>query len=179
MKISLIVAMANNRVIGRDGLMPWHLSADLQRFKQITLGSPILMGRKTYEAIGRPLPGRDNLIISRTAAYQIPGCQVFDDIDKALEAVSDRDQLFVIGGATLYEALLPVADYLHLTVIDKAFSGDTYFPQIDYTLWHEISREEVNHDPSVDFSYRFLTLKTNKNTPYKPTSHNKHIDNQL
>lgn len=159
MKISLIVAMASNRIIGRDGQMPWHLSADLQRFKQITLGSPILMGRKTYEAIGRPLPGRQNLIISRNSAYHIPGCQVFDDMQKALQAVASSDELFVIGGATLYEALLPYADYLYLTVIDKAFTGDTYFPETDSAAWHEISREDISDDPAVDFSYSFLKLK--------------------
>ena len=159
MKISLIVAMASNRVIGRDGQMPWHLSADLQRFKQITLGSPILMGRKTYEAIGRPLPGRQNLIISRNADYQAPGCRVFDDMQTALQAVAAADELFVIGGATLYEALLPYADYLYLTVIDKAFAGDTYFPQIDPAAWQSISREDINNDPSVDFSYSFLKLQ--------------------
>jgi dihydrofolate reductase len=159
MKISLIVAMASNRVIGRDGQMPWHLSADLQRFKQITLGSPILMGRKTYEAIGRPLPGRQNLIISRNSDYQIPGCQVFDNMQKALQAVASSDELFVIGGATLYEALLPYADYLYLTVIDKAFAGDTYFPETDPATWHEISREHISNDSSVDFSYSFVKLQ--------------------
>lgn len=168
MKISLIVAMASNRVIGRDGQMPWHLSADLQRFKQITLGSPILMGRKTYEAIGRPLPGRQNLIISRNAEYKVPGCQVFDDIQTALQAVANADELFVIGGATLYEALLPYADYLYLTVIDKTFEGDTFFPYIDDSTWHEISREEVNNDPSVDFSYRFLTLQNRQKQAVQP-----------
>lgn len=159
MKISLIVAMACNRVIGRDGQMPWHLSADLQRFKRITLGSPIVMGRKTYEAIGRPLPGRQNLIVSRNADYQAPGCQVFDSTKKALQAAANADEVFVIGGATLYEALLPYADYLYLTVIDKAFAGDTLFPQIDDSTWEEISCEEVTDDAAVDFSYRFLTLQ--------------------
>ena len=151
--------MASNRIIGRDGQMPWHLSADLKRFKQITLGSPVLMGRKTYEAIGRPLPGRENLIISRNADYQAPGCQVFDDMQTALQAVASADELFVIGGATLYEALLSYADYLYLTVIDKAFAGDTYFPQIDPAAWQPISREDINNDPAVDFSYSFLKLR--------------------
>ncbi len=162
MKISLIVAMASNRVIGRDGQMPWHLSADLQRFKQITLGSPILMGRKTYEAIGRPLPGRQNLIISRNSDYQIPGCVVFNNIQKALQSAANSDELFVIGGATLYEALLPYADYLYLTVIDKAFAGDTYFPETNPAAWHEISREDISNDPSVDFSYSFLKLQNHQ-----------------
>lgn len=159
MKISLIVAMAANRVIGRDGQMPWHLSADLRRFKQITLGSPILMGRKTFEAIGKPLPGRDNLVISRNPDFHPAGCQVFSDINSALESVASCKQLFVIGGATLYQAMLPVADYAYLTVIDKAFAGDTYFPLLDEAEWDEIEREQVANDPTVDFTYRFVTLK--------------------
>lgn len=168
MKISLIAAMANNRVIGRDGQMPWHLSADLQRFKQITLGSPILMGRKTFDAIGKPLPGRDNLVISRDPGYRRTGCRVFADIDSAMRAVANRDELFVIGGATLYEALLPMADLLYLTVINRPFAGDTYFPPIDCKDWLEISREDVADDPRVDFSYSFLTLQSRKKPSASP-----------
>lgn len=159
MKISLIVAMASNRAIGLNGQMPWHLSADLKRFKQITLGSPVLMGRKTYEAIGRPLPGRENLIISRNADYQVPGCRVFGDIDAALAAVADRSEIFVIGGATLYEAMMSQADYLYLTLINEAFAGDTFFPEIDFKQWREIGREDVDNDQTVDFSYSFLKLE--------------------
>jgi Dihydrofolate reductase len=159
MKISLIVAMAANRVIGRDGQMPWHLSADLQRFKKITLGSPILMGRKTFEAIGRPLPGRANLIISQNPDFRAAGCQVFSDIDSALQAVADCKELFVIGGSTLYEAMLPIADCLYLTLIEQPFVGDTYFPLFDETQWREIDSEQVLDDPQVNFSYRFSTLE--------------------
>ena len=158
MKISLIVAMASNRAIGLNGQMPWHLSADLKRFKQITLGSPILMGRKTFEAIGRPLPGRENLIISRNTDYQQAGCRVFTDIGRALDYAKNSAELFVIGGATLYEALLPKADYLYLTQIDKPFTGDTFFPQIEDTGWQQISREDVADDASVDFTYSFIKL---------------------
>ena len=159
MKISLIVAMASNRVIGLNGQMPWHLSADLQRFKQVTMGKPIMMGRKTFAAIGRPLPGRENLVISRSPDYQAAGCRVFTSIESGLTYAEDCDELFVIGGATLYEALLPAADYLYLTLIDRDFDGDTYFPEIDYAGWREISREDVENDPRVDYAYSFVKLE--------------------
>ncbi len=162
MKISLIVAMADNRVIGRNGQMPWHLSADLQRFKQTTMGSPIMMGRKTFDAIGKPLPGRENLIISRNADFQRPNCRVFTSIESGLDYASASEELFVIGGATLYEALLPLADYLYLTLINRSFEGDTYFPEVDYSGWRELSREDVYDDPRVNFSYSFLKLESLK-----------------
>lgn len=127
MKISLIVAMASNRAIGLDGQMPWHLSADLKHFKQVTMGAPIVMGRKTFDAIGRPLPGRRNLVISRNSDYQAAGCEVFADINSALQACGNVTEVFVIGGATLYQALLPCADYLYLTEIHRPFAADTFF----------------------------------------------------
>ncbi|MDT4289356.1 dihydrofolate reductase [Methylomonas sp. MO1] len=159
MKISLIVAMASNRAIGLSGQMPWHLSADLKRFKQITMGAPILMGRKTFEAIGRPLPGRENIIVSRDPSYQQPACQVFTDIDSVLQRYADSPELFVIGGATLYEAMLSYADYLYLTEIHKTFAGDTFFPEIDASQWREVARDDVKNDQAVDFSYSFLKLE--------------------
>jgi dihydrofolate reductase len=159
MKISLIVAMASNRVIGLNGQMPWHLSADLKKFKQITLGHPILMGRKTYQAIGRPLPGRRNLIISHNPDYQVPGCEVFNNIDTAIASCIRSDELFVIGGAAFYAAMLPRADFIYLTEIKQPFAGDTYFPEFDYQQWQEIERLDINDDDSVDFTYRFLKLQ--------------------
>jgi len=159
MKLSLIVAKASNNAIGLNGRMPWHLSSDLKRFKQITMGSPVLMGRKTFEAIGKALPGRENIVISRSAEYEAPQCRVFTDIEAALRDLADRDEVFVIGGATLYQALLPVADYLYLTEIERSFSGDTFFPDIDRRQWQELSREEIENDSQVDFSYRFLKLR--------------------
>ena len=151
--------MARNRVIGINGQMPWHLSADLKRFKQITMGSPILMGRKTFEAIGKPLPGRSNIIISRNTAYRQHDCLTFGDIASALRHCADSAEIFVIGGASLYEALLPSADYLYLTEIDKDFAGDTFFPEIDRKDWRELERQDIDADPSVDFSYRFSKLE--------------------
>ncbi len=159
MKISLIVAMATNRAIGLDNKMPWHLSADLKKFKAITMGSPIVMGRKTYESIGRPLPGRSNIIISRNLDYQQTDCLVFNDIKTAITTSSkDAEEIFIIGGAELYKATLPLADNLYLTLINQEFTGDTFFPEIDFKAWSEVSREDISDDPSVNFSYSFLKL---------------------
>lgn len=149
--------MASNRAIGLNGQMPWHLSADLKRFRQITMGSPILMGRKTFEAIGHPLPGRENIVISHNADYPADGCQVFDTIDQALQSTRHSPQAFVIGGATLYQALLTDADYLYLTLIDREFAGDTFFPEIGDN-WQELEREDITNDQAVDFKYSFLKL---------------------
>lgn len=159
MKISIIVAMASNRAIGLDNKMPWHLSADLKKFKEITMGSPILMGRKTYESIGRPLPGRDNIIISRNLSYTQQDCLVFTSIDDAIFACHKYDEIFIIGGASFYETMLPKANVLYLTQINKAFEADTFFPVINKEDWKEIARKEIDNDPSVDFSYSFLTLE--------------------
>lgn len=157
MKISLIVAMASNRVIGINNQLPWHLSADLKRFRQITLGSPILMGRKTHESIGRPLPGRTNVIISRDPTYKQEGCLVFNDIETALEnCCRNFQEIFVIGGSALYEAMLPKADTLYVTLINKAFSGDAFFPEIDARQWVEAAREDVDNDPDAGFGYSFI-----------------------
>jgi len=159
MKISLIVAMASNRVIGSNNKMPWHLSADLKNFKKITMGSAILMGRKTFESIGKPLPGRTNIIISRNTAYQQEGCLVFNSVEKALESCHNEKEIFVIGGSALYEMLLPVADRLYLTEIKQEFSGDTFFPEMDAECWSEMEREDIHDDPDVAFSYSFLKLE--------------------
>lgn len=159
MKISLIVAMASNRAIGIDNRLPWHLPADLRKFKQITMGSPILMGRKTYDSIGRPLPGRTNIVISRDPSYRQPGCQVFNEIDKAIESCSHLPEIFVIGGSSFYQAMLPLADTLYLTEVKQEFAGDTFFPEIHPEHWLEMEREDIHDDPDVAFSYSFLKLE--------------------
>ena len=159
MKLSLIVAMASNRAIGLNNQIPWHLSADLKKFKQITMGSPILMGRKTYESIGRPLPGRTNIIISRNSSYKQDGCLVYDDIDKAIASCQQYNEIFVIGGATFYQAMLPKADIIYLTQIHKEFKGDTFFPFFNEQEWKEVSREDINNDQAVDFTYSFVKLE--------------------
>ena len=165
MNISIIVAMSNNRIIGLNNRMPWHLSADLKRFKKITMGSPILMGRKTFESIGRPLPGRTNIIVTRNPNYRQEGCLIAHSLDEAI-AIGCRlaDEIFIIGGSELYKAVLGKAKTIHLTLIKKEFEGDTFFPEINWNNWTEIERTEVTDDLTVDFDYSFVTL-IRKNPP--------------
>ncbi|MGX2028634.1 MULTISPECIES: dihydrofolate reductase [Methylocaldum] len=158
MKISLIVAMGENRVIGVDNRMPWHLSADLKRFKQITMGKPLVMGRRTHESIGRPLPGRKNIVLTSDRAYVAPGCVVVHTLRDAL-GEADADEVMVIGGSSLYETLLPKADRLYLTLIHREFVGDTFFPEFEWKEWSEIERLDVTDDPDSGLSYSFLVLE--------------------
>lgn len=160
MKLAVIVAMAENRVIGNNQQIPWYLSTDLKRFKQITMGSAIIMGRKTYESIGRPLPGRTTVIISRNPSYSVANCLVFNSIELALAYYASSEQtVFVIGGAALYEAAMPLASKLYLTQIHSSFAGDTFFPDCDMQYWREIKREDINDDCSVTFKYSFLEFE--------------------
>ncbi len=158
--LSMIAAMGKNRVIGKDNDMPWHLPADLQHFKKTTLGSPIIMGRKTYDSIGRPLPGRLNIILSRNTTLEIEGCSVVDSLDKALTLAqeSTKDEVFITGGAHLYNKFLKEADRLYLTLIDEAFDGDTYFPDYTQLNWQEISREDHQADDQNPHNYSFVIL---------------------
>jgi dihydrofolate reductase len=162
MKISVIAAMAENRVIGIGNRMPWHLPADLRKFRALTMGKPIIMGRKTFESIGRPLPGRDNAIVSRNPAYRHPGCLVFADICLALTHFHDRDEVFIIGGSALYAAALPLTDTLYLTCIHSRYGGDTFFPEIDIGQWKTLERQRIDDDPAVDFSYSFMKLERHR-----------------
>lgn len=159
MMISMIAAMAHDRVIGLDNQMPWHLPADLAHFKRVTLGKPVLMGRKTFESIGRPLPGRRNLVISRNPDYRADGVEVIDSVDAALAllAGSDVAELMVIGGGHLYGQLLPWADRLYLTRIDLAVEGDTRFPAFDENDWSCIEREPHQSDEKNPHPYCFET----------------------
>lgn len=159
MLIQAIVAMSENRVIGRDNQLPWHLPADLRHFKQITLGSPIVMGRNTFLSIGRPLPGRRNIIISRNPDFQAAGCEVFHSVDEALAALATHPAIFIIGGAQLYQTLLPSTDRLHLTLIHENFEGDAFFPEIDSSEWQEMVREKHGADAENPYSYSFITLE--------------------
>jgi len=141
--LAVIVGYARNRVIGRDGGMPWHYAEDLKHFKRLTMGHAILMGRKTYESIGRPLPGRRNLVITRQAGYAAEGSEVFGSLEEAIAAARESDDCpFVIGGAAIYELALPLATLLHLTEIQADVEGDTYFPDYDPAAWREVSRHE-------------------------------------
>ena len=159
MKISMIAAMAHDRVIGKDNQMPWHLPADLAHFKRVTLGKPVLMGRKTFESIGRPLPGRRNLVISRNPGYQAEGIEVVGSVEAALAllASSSVEELMVIGGGHLYAEMLPSADSLYLTQIDLAVEGDTRFPAFDDGQWQRIDCESHPADEKNPHPYSFET----------------------
>lgn len=159
MRISAIVAMSENRVIGNDKQLPWHLPADLAHFKEITMGKPIIMGRHTHESIGRPLPGRCNVVITRDPEFRAPGCVVVYSLSSALEAVAYSDEVFVIGGASLYEHMLPRVQRIYLTIIHKQFKGDTYFPEFDMSEWNEVKREDCQPDENNPYAYSFLTLE--------------------
>ena len=159
MKISMIAAMAHDRVIGKDNQMPWHLPAVLAHFKRVTLGKPVLMGRKTFESIGRPLPGRRNLVISRNPGYQAEGIEVVDSVEAALALLvsSAVEELMVIGGGHLYAEMLPSADRLYLTQIDLAVEGDTRFPAFDDGQWQRIDCESHPADEKNPHPYSFET----------------------
>jgi dihydrofolate reductase len=158
MRIEGIVAMSENRVIGYRKKMPWHLPADLKHFKDITMGKPILMGRTTYESIGKPLNGRCNIVITRDVEFKAPGCVITNSISTALEAASYSDKLLVIGGASLYEHMLPQMQRLYLTIIHHDFAGDTHFPELNMKEWDEHERCEHKADEKNPFAYTFLTL---------------------
>lgn len=157
MMISLIVAMDRNRVIGKDNKLPWHLPADLAYFKRITMGHPIIMGRKTFESIGRPLPGRENIVVTRNRSFQPEGCTVIHSIDDIQKIAAERDkEVFVIGGAELFQASLPFADRLYITKIDASFPGDTFFPSFYEEDWRLVSSEKGPKDEKNPYDYVFL-----------------------
>ncbi len=161
MIISITVAMGSNHAIGIDNRMPWHLSADLQNFRKITMGKPILMGRKTFESIGRPLPGRENIVITRNPDFRPAGCSVFHSIEAAL-LECQAEELMVIGGASFYQAMLPVAERIYLTRIHREFDADTFFPEFDLSAWQEVHRRDISDDASVEFDYSFIVLEKNR-----------------
>ncbi len=153
-----IVAMAGNGVIGRDHGLPWHLPGDLQRFKSLTMGHALLMGRRTFESIGRPLPGRRNLVLTRAAGWQAPGCETMPSTAAALAAIGAGEHLFVIGGAAVYLACWPLVQRLELTEVHAEIAGDTHLEGFHRDEWQEISR--VNHaaDARHAWPFSFVTL---------------------
>jgi len=159
MKIAIIVATDNNRLIGKDNDLPWKLSADLQYFKRVTMGKPLIMGRKTHESIGRPLPGRKNIIITRDAAFSAEGCVVVNSIDAALAECGEADEVMVMGGASLYEQFLPRANKLYLTQVHADLEGDTWFPDWQVEQWNELDREDHQADEKNQFDYSFVVYE--------------------
>lgn len=159
MIISLIVAMDRRGVIGAGGALPWRLSDDLKRFKAITMGKPLIMGRKTHESIGRPLPGRQNIILTRQRDYTAEGCLVCLDADSALAACAGYGEVMVMGGATLYELFLPRAGRIYLTRVQAEVEGDTWFPPFDGNAWNEVERREYPADERNEYPCSFLVLE--------------------
>jgi dihydrofolate reductase len=157
--ISLVVGMARNHVIGRDNALPWRLPADLTHFKAVTWGKPILMGRKTFESIGKPLPGRANLVLTRDRGWRVEGVIVVHSLDEALERVQDAPELAGIGGADVFRLLMPLASRIYLTRIDADIPGDTVFPPIDHSQWVEIETRQLAADERNAFGMTFVTLE--------------------
>jgi dihydrofolate reductase len=160
-RISIIAALARNRAIGRDNAMPWRLPEDLKRFKRLTTGHTVIMGRKTFESIGSPLPGRSNVVITRSRDWSPSGCAVVSSLEAALSAVDKAQDAFVIGGAQIYALAMPFAGRLYLTEIDRDFEGDAFFPEVERSRWREVSRERrVSAGPDT-FDYAFVEYERN------------------
>jgi dihydrofolate reductase len=157
MRRCLVVAVARNGVIGRDNALPWRLPADLAHFKKVTMGHPIVMGRRTYESIGKPLPGRKNIVVTHNPDFQAPGCVVVTSLAEAWRAAGDADEVCVIGGTTLFEETLPDADVIHLTEVEADVEGDTWFPSFDRGQWNE--KEIARHEADARNAYPMRILE--------------------
>lgn len=158
MLISLVVAMARNQVIGRDNALPWRLPADLRHFKTLTWGKPILMGRKTYESIGKPLPGRANLVLTRDRQWRAEGVAVVGSVDEALSRVQESPEVACIGGAEIFRLVLPAAGRIYLTRIQADIAGDTVFPPLDPSQWKEVDSRDFRADERNPCDMTFVTL---------------------
>jgi len=159
MKVSMIVAVSANNVIGANGGLPWRLVEDLRRFKKITMGKPMIMGRLTFESIGEALPGRRSIVITRQADYKAVGCDVVATPDAALELASDADEVMIIGGGDVYKQLLPMTDRIYLTRVHAEVDGDTFFPEISEDAWHIVSSKPLPSNDDRPFSISFQTLE--------------------
>ena len=157
-RLVLLAALDRDRAIGKDNALPWHLPDDLRRFKRLTLGHPVVMGRKTYESIGRPLPGRTNIVVTRDRTLSIPGTVIVHSLDEAIAAAGEAEDVFVIGGEQIYGLALPRADRLELTEIDTVIDGDAWFPEWDRAAFRETARES-HVDAATGLAFRFVTYE--------------------
>ena len=167
MQVSIIVAISENGVIGRIDTLPWHLSADLKRFKRLTMGHSLIMGRRTYESIGRPLPGRTSIVLTSNQEFQAAGCLMAANFKHGLELAKQHDteddkKVFIVGGRSVYEVAEPLADRLYLTVVHAQIEGDTYFPHIDWKNWSLVEEQRHPKDPDNDWDYSFKTFERAK-----------------
>lgn len=165
MQLALIVAQSDNRVIGRNNALPWHLPEDLKYFKSVTMGKVIIMGRKTYESIGRPLPGRTNLVVSRDPDYRAEGITVVNSLVQAVEqaeavsAINGEEEALIIGGANLYEQALPQVQRLYLTQVHHQVNGDAFFPELEMDQWQQLSRQDFPAVEPNPYDYSFIVLE--------------------
>ena len=159
MKLSIIVAMTRNRVIGRDNDMPWHLPAELQHFKKVTMGKPIVMGRRTFDSIGRVLPGRKNIVISRDRNFLFAGVTVVHGFEQAVRAAGSAEELMIIGGANLYRQTLDQVERLYITLIHVDLEGDTYFPELNEEDWVQMEKVRREPDEQNEYAMTFLVLE--------------------
>ena len=158
MIVSIVVAIAENNAIGKDNQLLWHLPADLKHFKQVTTGHTIIMGRKTYDSIGKPLPNRRNIVITRSSGLQIPGVEVTDSVAAALALCTNEEEVFIIGGAEIYKSTMGLTDRIYLTRVHQSYEADAFFPEIDLAQWKETNVEKHLPDEKNDVAYTFSTL---------------------
>jgi dihydrofolate reductase len=163
MRRSLVVAVARNGVIGRDNRLPWRLPDDMAYFKRVTMGHPVIMGRRTYESIGKPLPGRKNIVVTHNAGYEAPGCVVVHSLEDAWRTAEGSDEACVIGGTSLFEETLATADLIHLTEVEADVEGDTYFPPLDRSRWRET--EVSRHPADARHAYPFRIVRLERRMP--------------
>ena len=157
--LTIIAAVAKNNALGKNNDLIWHLPADLKRFKEITLGHHIIMGRKTFESLGKPLPNRTTIIITRNPDYKAPGCIVVNELEKAIKAAAVDENPFILGGAEIYKQAMSFADILDLTLVHESFDGDAFFPNIDMSKWTEMSRQDFKADENNKYDYSFVQYK--------------------
>lgn len=157
--VSIIVAVAKNGVIGDKNSLLWHIREDMIHFRTLTSNHPVIMGRKTFESIGRPLPKRTNVVITRDTNLQIEGCVIAHSLTEALSMFAPEEEVFIIGGSQIYAQALPLADRIYLTTVDKEYSGDSSFPAINPATWHETSREDYSHGENFEYPFSFVTLE--------------------
>lgn len=158
MEISLIAAVGKNGVIGKNNSLPWNLPADMKHFRELTLGKVVIMGRKTFESIGNPLPKRINIVLTKKKDYNAEGCNVFNSVNEALAEAKSHGEIMIIGGAEIYTLFLPLVNKMYLTLIDAEIDGDSYFPKYNKNEWKEVYRKENKADEMNQYNYTFLTL---------------------
>ena len=158
MRISLVVAASTNNIIGRDGELPWHIGEDLRHFKAVTMGHPIVMGRRTFESIGRALPGRLNIVVTRNPDYAAEGCTVVDSPAAALRVADGADEVMIIGGSEIYRLFLPMAERIYLTRVEVEIDGDASFPALEPDAWRLVDEQRFEADENREYTFRFQTL---------------------